>query len=204
MKAIILMISFIFILFLNIRADNDNPRDKKASLQGSKQSMNTQINVANNFGLTRIKNRAQLELFISKGLLVPINRIENTNIDCRLSESSRFAKPYVAKFLKDMGAAYFKKYGLYIMINSAVRTVEDQKKLRKTNSNAAPAMQSPHTTGAAIDLSYLDMTDNQKMWACNYLLNLERKGLLEATMEYTQTVFHVMVFPKYCDDHNKQ
>lgn len=204
MRAIVIMISFIFILFLDIRADNDNPGDKKASLQGSKQSMNTQIRVVNNSGLTHIRDRAQLELFISKGLLIPINRIENVNIDYRLQESSRFARPWISKFLKDMGAAYFKKYGLYIMINSAVRTVEDQKELRKTNSNAAPALQSPHTTGAAIDLSYLDMTDDQKIWTCNYLLNLERKGFLEATMEYTQTVFHVMVFPKYCDNHNKQ
>jgi hypothetical protein len=203
MKAIILMISFIFILFLNIRADNNPRSNKRASLQGSRQSMSTQISVMNRYGLTHIKDSAQRELFISKGLLVPINRIENTNIDCRLRESARFARPWVARFLKKSGAVYFKQWGLYIMFNSAMRTVVEQLELQKINSNAVSPFQSPHTTGSAVDISYLDMTPEQKVWFSNYLLGLEEKGLIEVTMEYTQTVFHVMVFPNYCDDHNK-
>jgi len=196
MKKMILIISLIFILIFDVRADN-NPGERRASLQGSRQSMAIQIAVVNSTGLVRIKDYAQLELFILKGILVPINRIENVNTDYRLRDDYSYALPFAALFLKDFGAEDFKNFGLYIMVNSAIRPMDVQMELHKTNSNAAPAILSSHTTGAAVDVSYRDMSKEELAWAANYLLQLERKGLIEATKERTQTVFHIMVFPWY-------
>ena len=198
MKKMIIIISLIFVLLFNMSAEN-NPGESRASLAGSKYSMAVQIAVINSTGLARIKNYAQLQLFVLKGILVPINRIENVNIDYRLRDDYCFALPFTALFLKNFGAAFFKKFGLWIMLNSAVRPMEDQLVLMKTNSNAALAWLSSHPTGAAIDIAYTDMTKEQLAWTAAYLLQLEKDKVIEVTMEHTQTVFHIMVFPRYAN-----
>jgi hypothetical protein len=196
MKKIIIMISLIFILLFNVSAEN-NPGEKKASPIGSKQSMAIQIAVINSTKLVRIKNYAQLELFVLKGILVPVNRIDNVNVDCRLREDYCYALPFAADFLKDFGSDFFKQFGLWIMLNSAIRPMEDQTELCKINSNAISAWLSSHPTGAAVDVAYTDMSKEQIAWVIKYLNKLENDNVIEYTMERTQTVFHIMVFPWY-------
>ena len=199
MKTIIIMISLIFILLFNVSAEN-NPGEKVVSLQGSKQSLIFQNIVIKNEGLTRIKDDKQLAEFVRKGIVVPIYWLENVNIDYRLKQEYCYARPYVALFLIDFGAAFFKKFGLYIMVNSAVRTIDAQKELRKTNSNAAfptGPYGSPHPTATAVDVAYTDMDEEQMVWSRTYLKKYKKKGIIEAVEEHSQTVFHIMVFPWY-------
>lgn len=190
------MISLIFILLFNVSADN-NPGEKVVSERGSKYSQNLQNWVINKYYLTRIKNYEQMESFILKGILVPINRLENVNIDYRLREDYSFALQFTSDFLLDFGAWHFKGFGLWIMVNSTIRPINSQKELYKTNPNAAPAMQSAHTTGAAVDVSYRDMSNDEIISSLKYLKKLEKANVIEFTMEKTQTVFHIMVFPWY-------
>lgn len=196
MKTFIISISLIFILLFNVRADS-NPGEKIVSERGSKYSQNLQNWVINKYHLTRIKNYEQMESFILKGLLVPIDRLENVNIDYRLRKDFSFAKPFVADFLLDFGAYHFKGFGLWIMVNSTIRPIDSQKELYKTNPNAAPWWQSAHTTGAAVDISYRDMSDAEIFSCLKYLKKLEKAGVIEMTMEINQPVFHIMVFPWY-------
>ena len=200
MKIIIFMFSLIFILFFDFSRADNSPGGKVVSLQGSRQSLLFQNIVIKNEGLTRIKDDKQLEEFVRKGILVPIDRLENVNIDYRLKQKYCYTMPYVADFLTDLGAAFFWNFGLYIMVNSAVRTVENQKELRKTNSNAASPTGpygSPHPTGNTVDVAYTDMDDVQMEWTRSYLKKYKKKGLIVPIEEHTQTVFHIMVFPWY-------
>lgn len=196
MKIIFIISLNLLLLSSSLEASNVSGGNR-ASLQGSRKSLLSQNKAVNNERLTRIKNKAQLKLFINQGLLVSIQKIENVNIDYRLRDSLSYVRPNTALFLENLAAAYYKIFGLYIQINSAVRTIEDQNNLRKTNTNAAPAMLSSHTTGSSIDVSYMDMTDQQKMWVRSYLLRCESRGYIEATEERSQTVFHIMVFKNY-------
>ena len=56
---------------------------------------------------------------------------------------------------------------------------------------------SPHVRGAAIDISYIPMNEENKRWMSKYLLDLEEKGIIEATKETFQPCFHIMVFKRY-------
>jgi hypothetical protein len=200
MKKIIIF-SLSILLFSSYAWTQNILERKVASLKGSKQSMLLQNQEADREGLVRIKNTIQLERFIKDSLLVSIQKIENVTLDYRMSDSFSYVKPVTALFIKNSSAYYFKNFGLYWQVNSAVRPTENQKYLRNSNSNAAPTsgpLASTHSTGATIDISYLGMSDKQMKWMRNYLLYCEAKCWIEATEEHSQTVFHIMVFQSYC------
>jgi len=199
MKIVFFVSWFILLISININAQEIHDHTK-ASLCGSIQSMLKQNYEADKEGLTRIKNIAQLERLINEGALVSIQKIENVMLDYRLKDSLSYVRPVTALFLKNLGADYFRNFGLYIQVNSAVRTIDGQIELHLYNSNAAPAygyLASSHLTGATIDISYMDMTEIQMNWMRKYLLHFESKNLIEATEEHSQTVFHIMVFQSY-------
>jgi len=85
-------------------------------------------------------------------------------------------------------------------VNSAVRTVEQQKKLRRRNRNAAPIdgdTASSHLAGTTVDLAKRGLTRKQKKWLDAYLKNLQDQGLIEAAEERRQACYHIMVKSQY-------
>jgi hypothetical protein len=196
----LIIVFFIILLSSFIYINKDKPTKVKASLLGSKQSLQKQNTIANREGLTRITDSIQLEFFVKMQLLVPIREDNTLRIDSLLPCKHRYVRPITALFLGDLSINYYKKFLISIKVSSAVRTIESQKELCKINQNAAPAtgpMSSTHTTGATIDISYIDMTDEQKKWVRDYLLYYEAQNCIEATEEKSQAVFHIMVFSNY-------
>ena len=73
-----------------------------------------------------------------------------------------------------------------IQVNSAVRTVKVQKKLRRHNRNAAPAdgdTASSHLAGVTVDLQRRGMTKDQIRWMEHYLFYMKALGLVEPEEE---------------------
>ena len=105
-------------------------------------------------------------------------------------------------FLNDISSAYYKEFHQQIQVNSAVRTVLVQKKLRRHNRNAAPETgetASSHLAGLTVDLQRRGMSKAQVKWVEDYFKPLKELGLIEPEEERRQWCFHVMVAGSYSE-----
>ncbi len=152
--------------------------------------------------LPRIQDDAELEQLKASGDLVSIDPSEHLRIDPRLDPDRRFCRPWTRDFVEDLGQAYYSRFHDQIQVNSAVRTVIVQKKLRRRNRNAAPEYgdtASSHLAGITVDIQRRGMTKEQIRWVEQYMMPLRDMGLLEPEEERHQWVFHVAVSGRYAD-----
>src|SRR4029077_4429463 len=89
--------------------------------------------------LPRIQDDDELEALKASGALMPIRTSEALRFDPRLDPSRRYCRPWTRDFVEDLSQAYYQPFHQQIQVNSAVRTVKVQKRLRRHNRNAAPA-----------------------------------------------------------------
>lgn len=158
-------------------------------------------------GLPRIEDENQLEELKTNLELVELNDTRTFRVDPRLDPSLRFCKSWTRDFVEDISSAYYEQFKTKIQVNSAVRTVEHQKQLRRHNKNAAPEMgetASSHLAGLTVDISKRGMTKKQHKWFETYLANLRDHNLIEAAEERRQAVFHIMVSERYADWRTEQ
>jgi hypothetical protein len=104
--------------------------------------------------------------------------------------------------VQDLSEVYYRQFHAQIQVNSAVRTVKVQKKLRRRNRNAAPAegdTASSHLAGITVDLQRRGMTKEQIRFVEHYLFYLNALGLVEPEEERRHWCFHVMVSDRYSD-----
>jgi len=166
----------------------------------SRESLLLQNAEVDRMELPRIQDDYELESLKSKGDLVEINASEHLRFDPRLDPDRRYCRPWTRDFVEDLSKAYFEAFGTQIQVNSAVRTVKIQKKLRRHNRNAAPEkgeLASSHLAGTTVDLQRRGMTPVQIKWMQQYMMPLKELGLIEPEEERRQWVFHVMVSDKY-------
>ncbi len=166
----------------------------------SRESLILQNAEVDRMELPRIEDDYELESLKSKGDLVEINTSEHLRFDPRLDPDRRYCRPWTRDFVEDLSKAYFEAFGAQIQVNSAVRTVKIQKRLRRHNRNAAPEkgeLASSHLAGTTVDLQRRGMTPAQIKWMQQYLMPLKDLGLVEPEEERRQWVFHVMVSNKY-------
>jgi hypothetical protein len=152
--------------------------------------------------LPRIQNQAELEQLIASQDLVPIVAGQTLRFDPRLDPDRRYCRPWTRDFLDDLSEAYYEQFHSPIQVNSAVRTVQVQKKLRRHNRNAAPEKgetASSHLAGITVDIQRRGMTRQQVAWMEQYLVPLRDEGLVEPEEERHQWVFHVAVSGRYAD-----
>ena len=168
----------------------------------SRESLLRQNEEIDRLELPRIQDDAELEQLIAEGELVPIVPGETLRIDPRLNPDRRYCRPWTRDFLNDLSVAYYEQFKDQIQVNSAVRTVQVQKKLRRHNRNAAPEKgetASSHLAGITVDIQRRGMTKAQIKWMENYMMPLKEQGLIEPEEERRQWVFHVAVSGRYAD-----
>ena len=168
----------------------------------SHESLLRQNEEINRLELPRIQDDEELERLKASDDLVPINTSQYLRIDPRLDPDRRYCRPWTRDFLEDMSEAYYKQFHSQIQVNSAVRTVKVQKKLRRHNRNAAPAdgdTASSHLAGVTVDIQRRGMTRDQVKWVEQYLAPMRDLSLVEPEEERRQWVFHVMVSDRYSD-----
>src|SRR5579863_1460265 len=152
--------------------------------------------------LPRIQDETELEALKADGSLLPIVANESLKIEPSLDPSRRFCRPWTLDFVDDLSQAYYNRFHQQIQVNSAVRTVKVQKKLRRHNRNAAPwegDTASSHLAGVTVDLQRRGMTKDQIRWMEHYLFYMKAVGLVEPEEERRQWVFHIMVSGHYSE-----
>jgi Family of unknown function (DUF5715) len=152
--------------------------------------------------LPRIQDDDELEALKLSGDLVPIEQSESLKIEPSLDPSRRYCRPWTRDFVADLSEAYYRQFHAQIQVNSAVRTVKVQKKLRRHNRNAAPVdgdTASSHLAGVTVDLQRRGLSKDQIRFVERYLFYLHAIGLVEPEEERRHWCFHVMVSDRYSD-----
>ena len=150
--------------------------------------------------LPRIKDETELEALKADGSLLEIKAGETLHFDPRLDPSRRYCRPWTLNFVNDLSQAYYNRFHQQIQVNSAVRTVKVQKKLRRHNRNAAPAdgdTASSHLAGVTVDLQRRGLSKEQVRWMEHYLFYMKSVGLVEPEEERRHWCFHIMVSGRY-------
>jgi Family of unknown function (DUF5715) len=171
-------------------------------LRGSHDSMARQNEEIDRLQLPRIADQQQLLELERTGELVPIQETPALRWSSAIQTDKRFARPWTNQFIQDMSEAYYKEFHSSLQVNSAVRTTEQQQKLRRHNSNAAPEVgeiASSHLAGITVDLAKRGLSKAQHKWIEDYLKNLRDQGLVEAAEERRTACFHVMVSNRYTE-----
>jgi hypothetical protein len=168
----------------------------------SRDSLLRQNQEIDRLELPRIQDDDELENLKTSEELVPIIANQSLRFDPRLDPDRRYCRPWTRDFLEDLSQAYYKEFRNQIQVNSAVRTVKIQKKLRRHNRNAAPdtgETPSSHLPAVTGDIHRRAMSKQQIKGMQHDLLPLKTLGLIAPEEERRQWGFHVMVSDRYTD-----
>jgi hypothetical protein len=156
--------------------------------------------MADRDGLNRVRDDADLLDLRREKKLVALPDNETLHVDARLPENRRFSRPWTAAFLAILARDYYTNFHAPLQVDSAVRTVEFQQRLIRTNGNAAPSTgdtASPHLTGQAIDIAKGGLSRTQIAWMRTYLQPLISLGKIDVEEEFQQSCFHISVYKNY-------
>jgi Family of unknown function (DUF5715) len=168
----------------------------------SHESLLLQNAEINRLELPRIQNDTELEALKADGSLLEIRAGEMLRFDPRLDPTRRYCRSWTLNFVDDLSQAYYNRFHEQIQVNSAVRTVTVQKKLRRHNRNAAPAdgdTASSHLAGVTVDLQRRGLSKEQVRWMERYLFYMKALGLVEPEEERRHWCFHIMVSGRYSE-----
>jgi hypothetical protein len=171
-------------------------------LRGSYESQLRQNEEIDRLQLPRINDQEQLEALERDNELVPIEESKSLRVSAAIKPDRRYCRPWTKYFVEDMAEAYYNEFHIPLQVNSAVRTLDQQQKLRRHNRNAAPEVgeaASSHLAGITVDLAKRGLSKAQHKWIEDYLKNLRDLGLVEAAEERRQACFHVMVSDRYTE-----
>ena len=170
--------------------------------RGSHDMLVKQNQIIDQLELPRIADDDELEQVIENEELVQLKESRSLKIAANLTETRRYCKPWTRDFVEDFSQAFYDEFGKPIQVNSAVRTMQQQKKLRRRNRNAGPIdgdTASTHMAGITLDISKRGLTKKQHQWIEQYFLPLRNQGLIDPIEERRQPVFHVVVFDRYTE-----
>src|ERR1700686_2905763 len=168
----------------------------------SHDSMLRQNEEIDRLELPRIADDIELEELKASHDLVPIEENQGLHFDKRLDPSRRYCRQWTRDFVEDLSEVYFRQFHDKIQVNSAVRTVMVQKKLRRHIRKAAPIngdTASSHLPGITVDIQRRGMSKGQIHFVEYYLFYLNALGLVEPEEDRHQWVFHIMVSDRYSD-----
>lgn len=171
-----------------------------APLRGSREVLIHQNTMADNDGLERIENDAQLNRLRATGQLIDLPAGPGLRVNDNLPLNRRSARPWTALFTQDIARDYYARFHQPLWVTSAVRTVAFQSRLIRVNGNAAGLsgdFASPHLTGQAVDFGKRGMTAAQLAWMRSYLLPLIQSGKIDVEEEFQQACFHISVYRRY-------
>jgi len=171
-----------------------------APLYGSHEILVHQNEMANREGLDRIRDNSDLEDLLRQKKLVALPAGGTLQVDDRLPSDRRYSRPWTAAFLSVLARDFYANFHQPIYVTSAVRTVQVQQRLVRTNGNAAPVSgdnASPHLTGQAVDIAKKGLSVAQIAWLRTYMQSLIGDGKIDVEEEFRQACFHVSVYRSY-------
>ncbi len=169
-------------------------------MRGTREILVHQNRVADEEGLTRIQDEADLRRMRTVRTLVDFPVSASLRVNPELAGDHRCARPWTVRFASDISRAYYARFHEPLQVNSAVRTVSYQLRLRRVNGNAAGTegdVASPHLTGEALDFGKHGMSTAEIAWMRLYLRPLMQDGKLDVEEEFQQACFHISVYRAY-------
>lgn len=153
---------------------------------------------AQNFSIDILETTKSVDKYVAKGKFV---KIKPKSRGYRL-QALEYSRPYLVKkartTLESMAAKFATNTKSFFVVSSVTRTLEDQCRLRKVNSNASLGVSS-HNYGAAFDISYVRFDHKLKV---NTKLEKELEKVLEEyknlgrifyIKERQQSCYHITV-----------
>jgi hypothetical protein len=171
-----------------------------APLRGTREILVHQNTMADEEGLQRIRNEQDLNRLRAAHELVNLQESVSLRVNPELSADRRCARVWSVRFAEDMARAFYARFHEPLQVNSAVRTVAFQVRLRRVNGNAAATGgdgASPHLTGQALDFGKRGMSVEEIAWMRLYLLPLMQAGKVDVEEEFQQACFHISVYRSY-------
>lgn len=154
------------------------------SLRGSPASLDRQNRAARTHDFTYLGTPSQVNKFVQLGLLVPIRG----NQDYELAHVSfPFGREEMKVFVERLAQQYRNACGEKLVVTSLTRP--------QTRQPANASSRSVHPTGIAVDLR-VSRSAACRGWLEKVLVELEEKGLVEATRERRPPHYHVALFPQ--------
>src|SRR5258708_2756751 len=98
-------------------------------LRGSHESLLRQNEEIDQQGLPRIEDDAQLQQLVEREELVPLYDTKFLRVAANIKEDRRLCRLVTRDFLDDLSRDYYEQFHDKIQVNSAVRTVEQQRVL---------------------------------------------------------------------------
>jgi hypothetical protein len=171
-----------------------------APLRGSAEILAHQNTQLESEGLERIVDDTDLNNRIQQHLLVPLPASSALAVNPDLPENRRYCRSWTAQFLQDLAREHEAAFHKPFIVSSAVRTIAYQKRLMRTNHNAAPAegdIVSPHVMGATIDIAKSGLNRKEIAWMRNQLQAQVAAGNIDVEEEFRQACFHITVYRSY-------
>jgi hypothetical protein len=172
-------------------------------MRGTREILVHQNLIADEEGLSRIQDDDDLRRMRSERMLVDFPESASLHVNPELAGDRRCARPWTVHFAAEIARAYYERFHQPLQVNSAVRTVAYQVRLRRVNGNAAGIggdMASPHLTGEALDFGKRDMSTAEIAWMRMYLRPLMQVGKVDVEEEFQQACFHISVYRAYAPD----
>jgi hypothetical protein len=169
-------------------------------MRGTREILVHQNLIADEEGLTRIQDEYDLRRMRAERMLVDFPVSASLRVNPELAGDRRCARPWTVRFASDIARAYYARFHEPLQVNSAVRTVAYQLRLRHVNGNAAGIegdVASPHLTGEALDFGKHGMSAAEIAWMRLYLQPLMQSGKLDVEEEFQQACFHISVYRAY-------
>jgi hypothetical protein len=169
-------------------------------LRGTHEVLVHQNIMAMGEGLTRIQDDEDLDRMRGSGQLVNFTQSRSLRVNPELPENRRVARPWTVTFAQDLGQEFYEKFGEPLMVTSAARSVNYQRRLTHVNGNAAGIegeAASPHLTGQAIDIGKRGMSRAQLAWMRDRLQAIMQAGEIDVEEEFRQACFHISVYRTY-------
>jgi hypothetical protein len=153
-----------------------------AELAGSPASMRRQHGVAQSEGHVFARTPEEVSVLVDDGRLVELPGNDDYDVIARWP----YALLEVRVFIERFAAEYRAATGERLVVTSLTRPAARQP------ANAHPL--SVHPAGMAIDLR-VPANARARSWLENALLELERRGILDATRERRPPHYHIALFP---------
>lgn len=172
-------------------------------MRGTREILVHQNLMADEEGLTRVQDDDDLRRMRAEKMLVDFPESAALHVNPEMGSDRRCARPWTVRFATNIARAYYARFHEPLQLNSAVRTVAYQVRLRRVNGNAAGIegdVASPHLTGEAIDFGKHGMSRAEIAWMRLYLRPLMQEGKLDVEEEFQQACFHISVYRSYAPD----
>ena len=155
-------------------------------------SLSAQNAEADRLHLPRIQTKNELHEIVQNGeiaqVCTPALRVKPTG-------DHAYLRPWTAVLAESLAEDFYEQAHVQLTLTSGIRTVQEQRSLRRWNHNAAAPtgpQASVHTTGIAFDISRTGLSRAQQRWLEWRLWYLQQTGKVIVEEEQKQPCFHIV------------